>query len=105
MTDSLLEHAHIELQKPVLIAAFRGWNDAGDAASFAAQHLGRVWKAERIASIDPEEFYDFQATRPQVRLVDGVTREITWPTNEFFAATLDVVPNDALILVGTEPHV
>ncbi|MGH2748485.1 MAG: PAC2 family protein [Actinomycetota bacterium] len=105
MTEALHEHAHIDLQEPVLIAAFRGWNDAGDAASFAAQHLGRVWKAKRVASIDPEEFYDFQAVRPQVRLVDGETREIMWPTNEFFAATLDGVPNDALILVGTEPNV
>lgn len=104
MSDALHEHAHIELRKPVLIAAFRGWNDAGDAASFAAQHLGRVWKAERIASIDPEEFYDFQAVRPQVRLVDGVTREIMWPTNDFFAAKLEGARHDALILVGTEPN-
>lgn len=105
MTDALHEHADIELQKPALIAAFRGWNDAGDAASFAAQHLGRVWKAKRIASIDPEDFYDFQAVRPQVRLVDGVTREITWPANEFYAARLEGASNDALILVGTEPNV
>jgi proteasome assembly chaperone (PAC2) family protein len=105
MADALVEHAHIGLEKPVLIAAFRGWNDAGDAASFAARHLGRVWKAERVASIDPEEFYDFQAVRPHVRLLDGETREITWPTNEFFAAKLEGVSNDALILVGTEPNV
>ncbi len=98
------EHANIELRDPVLIAAFRGWNDAGDAASFAASHLERVWSAEKIASIDPEDFYDFQAVRPHVRLVQGVTREITWPANEFFAAKLEGASRDAIILVGTEPN-
>jgi proteasome assembly chaperone (PAC2) family protein len=103
--DSVIEeHAHVELRDPVLIAAFRGWNDAGEAASFAASHLGRVWSAERIASIDPEEFYDFQAVRPNVRLVEGVTREITWPANEFFAAKLEGATHDAIVLVGTEPN-
>jgi proteasome assembly chaperone (PAC2) family protein len=103
--DSVIEeHTHVELRDPVLIAAFRGWNDAGEAASFAASHLGRVWLAEQIASIDPEEFYDFQAVRPNVRLVEGMTREITWPTNEFFAAKLEGSARDAIILVGTEPN-
>jgi len=103
--DSVIEeHTHVELRDPVLIAAFRGWNDAGEAASFAASHLGRVWSAEQIASIDPEEFYDFQAVRPNVRLVEGMTREITWPTNEFFAAKLEGSARDAIILVGTEPN-
>src|SRR5918912_1532501 len=91
------------LHRPVLIAAFRGWNDAGDAASFAAQHLARAWDAERVASIDPEEFYDFQAVRPQVELVEGLTRKITWPENEFFAAP-GVDQRDALVLIGTEPN-
>jgi proteasome assembly chaperone (PAC2) family protein len=87
-----------------MVAAFRGWNDAGDAASFAAQHLGRSWRAERIASIDPEEFFDFQAVRPQVRLVDGITRKISWPANEFWVAHPPEASRDALILVGTEPN-
>jgi proteasome assembly chaperone (PAC2) family protein len=87
-----------------MVAAFRGWNDAGDAASFAAQHLGRSWKAERIASIDPEEFFDFQAVRPQVRLVDGITRRISWPANEFWVAHPPEASRDVLILVGTEPN-
>jgi proteasome assembly chaperone (PAC2) family protein len=63
-----------------------------------------VWSAEKIASIDPEEFYDFQAVRPNVRLVEGVTREITWPANEFFAAKLKGTSRDAIVLVGTEPN-
>lgn len=106
MTDSsrFVEwHEEISLRAPVLIAAFKGWNDAGDAASFAAEHLSRVWDAERVASIDPEEFYDFQAVRPQVELIDGVTRKITWPSNEFHAAKLNGAPGDALLLLGTEP--
>lgn len=93
-----------ELREPVMVAAFRGWNDAGDAASFAAQHLGRSWKAERIASIDPEDFFDFQAVRPRVQLVDGITRKIVWPSNEFWVAQPTDSPRDVLLLVGTEPN-
>jgi proteasome assembly chaperone (PAC2) family protein len=87
-----------------LIAAFRGWNDAGDAASFAAQHLGRSWAAKRIAWIDPEEFFDFQAVRPHVQLVDGITRKIAWPSNEFWVAHPSELQHDVLLLVGTEPN-
>ncbi len=105
MSDSaLVYHDHPDLNRPVLVAAFRGWNDAGDAASFAAQHLQRVWGATRLGAIDPEEFFDFQATRPQVELVDGVTRSITWPSNEFTAARLRGAPHDVIVLVGTEPN-
>ena len=103
MDDRITQHADIELRAPVLVAAFRGWNDAGDAASFAASHLGRAWSATDLASIDPEDFYDFQAVRPQVELVDGTTRKITWPANEFMAAKLSGTTNDVIVLVGTEP--
>jgi proteasome assembly chaperone (PAC2) family protein len=98
------EHNEIELRSPVMIAAFRGWNDAGEGASFAAMHLARVWAGEKVASIDPEEFYDFQVARPHVELVDGLTRKVTWPTNEFWAARLEGGERDALVLVGTEPN-
>ena len=97
-------HADVTLDSPIVLAAFRGWNDAGDAATYAAQHLARVWNADLIASIDPEEFYDFQAVRPQVELVDGVTRRITWPANEIFAARPPGSRQDVLIVVGTEPN-
>lgn len=100
--DALIEHAHPELRSPILIAAFRGWNDAGESASFAASHLARVWAAEKMASIDPEEFYDFQSVRPQVELVDGLTRRITWPANELYSAQLEG-DHDVILLVGTEP--
>jgi proteasome assembly chaperone (PAC2) family protein len=104
MSDALLHLEPPELNRPVMVAAFRGWNDAGDAASHAAQHLRRVWGATPIAQIDPETFFDFQVTRPQVELVDGVTRRITWPANEFSAARLRGGPHDVIVLVGTEPN-
>jgi len=105
MADSELHiDLDVELRDPVMIAAFRGWNDAGDAASFAAQHLGRSWRSKKFAWIDPEEFFDFQSVRPQVKLIDGVTRQISWPSNEFFAARLDGAPHDIMVLVGTEPN-
>ena len=104
MDDRVTHHQQMELREPVLVAAFRGWNDAGDAASFAASHLGRAWSARRLASIDPEDFYDFQAVRPSVELVDGMTRKITWPSNEFMGARIADAPHDVLLLVGTEPN-
>jgi proteasome assembly chaperone (PAC2) family protein len=102
--ESIIYGADVQLEDPVMIAAFRGWNDAGDAASFAARHLGKVWSARRVASIDPEEFFDFQSVRPNVRLVEGRTRQIDWPANEFWAARLPGAPHDVLLLVGTEPN-
>jgi proteasome assembly chaperone (PAC2) family protein len=103
--DMVYRHKEAELRNPVMVAAFRGWNDAGEAATFAASHLARVWASEKVASIDPEEFYDFQVTRPHVELVDGFTRKVTWPANEFWAARLEGSERDALVLVGTEPNV
>jgi proteasome assembly chaperone (PAC2) family protein len=103
LMSMITNHQEVELRSPILLAAFRGWNDAGDAASFAATHLGRTLAAEKIASIDPEEFYDFQAVRPEVRLVDGMTREINWPANEFWASR-GHAGHDLLLFVGTEPN-
>jgi predicted ATP-grasp superfamily ATP-dependent carboligase len=92
------------LQRPVLIAAFRGWNDGGQGASLAGAYLARAWAAERFAEIDPENFYDFQATRPLVQLVDGYSREIEWPENAFFHAALPGAGRDAILLLGVEPN-
>jgi predicted ATP-grasp superfamily ATP-dependent carboligase len=90
------------LTEPTMIAAFAGWNDAGDAATLAVRHLIEQWRAEPIASIDPEEYYDFQATRPQVHLVDGHTRRISWPANEAYAASTP--GGDVVLLLGIEPQ-
>ncbi len=92
------------LRSPIVIAAFAGWNDAGEAASTAARHLADVWATREFATIDPEEFYDFSSTRPQVRLADGVTREIVWPSNEFSASSVLNSDLDVVVLIGTEPQ-
>ena len=100
--DSLIWERRPAFERPVIVAAFRGWNDAGRAASGAVTHLRESWEAERFASIDPEEFFDFQATRPEVRLVDGETREIEWPANELLLARAG--GRDVILLDGTEPN-
>jgi proteasome assembly chaperone (PAC2) family protein len=93
-----------ELHEPVLVAAFRGWNDGGQGASLAAGYLAKAWNAERFAEIDAEDFYDFQATRPMVTLEDGETRKLEWPDNGFFHARVPGSGRDAVILIGTEPN-
>jgi proteasome assembly chaperone (PAC2) family protein len=92
------------LQRPVMVAAFEGWNDAADAASGAIAWLRLRWRATRFARVDPEEFYDFQVARPQVSLVDGVTRRISWPANDCFAAHIEEVGRDVVLVSGIEPN-
>ena len=91
-----------ELRRPVLVAGFEGWNDAASAASEAAGWLTRQFGATKIASMDPEEHFDFQSARPTVELVDGVTRDLTWPAIEFFAVPVDA--RDLVVLRGVEPN-
>jgi len=91
------------LRAPALVCAFTGWNDAGDAASAAVQFLGSSFGATRFARLDPEEFFDFQATRPKVHLVDGHTRRIEWPEIEVWAARVPRAPRDLVLLSGPEP--
>jgi len=92
------------LERPVLIAAFRGWNDGGQAATLAAGYLAKSWEAHKFAEIDPELFVDFQATRPQVSLEEGRTRRIEWPENAFFHARVPTTSRDAVLLIGVEPN-
>src|SRR4051812_28685075 len=92
------------LRRPVLVAAFEGWNDAGDAATTATRYLRDRWDARPFADVDPEEFYDFSSTRPQVTLTDGLTRQIEWPSNDFTAAVLPTERHDVVLLIGTEPQ-
>jgi proteasome assembly chaperone (PAC2) family protein len=92
------------LRSPVVIAAFEGWNDAGDAASTAARYLVERWDVERVAEIDPEEFFDFTSTRPEVHLDDEGMREIIWPTTELHAGTIPGGDQDVLVVIGTEPQ-
>jgi proteasome assembly chaperone (PAC2) family protein len=86
-----------------LVCAFKGWNDAADAASSALSFIAGSLGAQRFATIDPEEFYDFQATRPQVKMVEGRTREIVWPAVELFEARVPRAPRDLILLTGSEP--
>src|SRR5436309_6582445 len=86
------------LRHPVLIAAFEGWNDAGDGASSAARYLADAWSARPFATIDPEDFYDFSETRPLVRLTDERSRRIDWPEPELSAAALPGGGRDVVLL-------
>ena len=103
MSDELQIDQRPVLEHPVLIAAFRGWNDGAQGASLAGGYLAKTWGAEQFASIEPEEFYDFQATRPMVSLVDGLTRRIDWPENDFYHASPEGLGRGAVLLLGVEP--
>jgi proteasome assembly chaperone (PAC2) family protein len=93
------------VREPVLVAGFTGWNDAGDAASDAVAWLAGHYRAERFASLDPEEHLDFQTIRPTVELLDGVTRALRWPSIRFEHATTDSPTTpDLLLLSGPEPN-
>src|SRR5256885_2359791 len=104
MADELLISSRPTLKRPLMIAAFRGWNDGGQGASLAGGDLAKKWEAERFAEIEPENFYDFQATRPHVALVDGQTRHIEWPENAFYHAPIPGLERDAILLLGIEPN-
>lgn len=101
--DVLRYRSRPTLRRPVLIAAFRGWNDAADAASSAAAYLRKAFGSKMFCSVDPEEFFDFQVNRPQVTLEDGVTRKVDWPATEFSYGPLPGSDRDAVVLTGVEP--
>ena len=90
-----------KLRRPTVIAAFTGWNDAGDAASSALRHLIECWGAQPLAEIDPEEFTDFATVRPHVKLADGHTRTIVWPTVGVWSAATP--GGDVILVLGPEP--
>ena len=92
------------LRRPVLIAAFEGWNDAGDGASMAARWLASMWESRAFGTIDPEEFYDFTSTRPTIHLTEGLTRRIEWPEGELRAASPAGSAHDVVFLHATEPQ-
>jgi predicted ATP-grasp superfamily ATP-dependent carboligase len=104
MAEELRVHRRPELTRPVLIGAFRGWNDGAQAASLAAGYLAKTWSAQRFADVDPESFFDFQATRPHVSLEDGLTRRIDWPETAFYHARPDRLDRDVVLLLGIEPN-
>ena len=92
------------LRSPILVCAFAGWNDAAGSATTALTTAAESLDAELIAQVDPEEFFDFQANRPTIRLTEGETREIEWPGNVLMAATPHGADRDLVLLAGTEPN-
>jgi proteasome assembly chaperone (PAC2) family protein len=92
-----------QLADPTFVCAFHGWNDGGEAATLAARYLVEHWNGRTFAFLDPEEFYDFQVTRPTVRLEDGVSRVIDWPRGELSAASAG--GRGAVVFIASEPNV
>lgn len=92
------------LRRPTLIAAFEGWNDAGDAATIAARALSKRWRCEQVADIDPEPFFDFTSSRPSIGLDDRRARRISWPSNELRTGLMPAIDTDVVMLIGVEPH-
>jgi predicted ATP-grasp superfamily ATP-dependent carboligase len=91
------------LRRPVMVCAFKGWNDAGEAASAAVSFIRDSVESEEVATIDPEEFFDFTAVRPMIRLTEGRTREIDWPEATISAAAVPGAEGDLVVLLATEP--
>jgi proteasome assembly chaperone (PAC2) family protein len=104
VADELRVAHRPELTRPVLITAFRGWNDGGQGASLAGGYLAKTWSAARFAEIEPEGFFDFSSTRPHVSLVDGETRQLEWPDNAFYHASIPSRGRDAVLMLGIEPN-
>jgi proteasome assembly chaperone (PAC2) family protein len=103
--DSLTWEADVpQLRDPILVCSFRGWNDAAGAASSALCAVAEAFDAEQVAQIDPEEYFDFQATRPTIVLSEGQARRIEWPRNALIVARVPAADRDLVLLDGTEPN-
>ena len=105
MDSSLAWHSDVpQLRSPILVCSFRGWNDAASAASAALAAVAERFDGEPIAEVDPEEYFDFQATRPTIVLREGETREIAWPRNDLIAVRVPGADRDLALFDGTEPN-
>jgi proteasome assembly chaperone (PAC2) family protein len=103
--DSILWEAEPpQLRSPVMVCAFAGWNDAAGAATTALTTAVESLDADLVAQVDPEEFFDFQASRPIIRLTEGQAREIEWPGNVLMTASPPGAERDLVLLAGTEPN-
>lgn len=102
MSDLIL-HERPELKRPVLIAAFGGWGDAGHSATLAVQHLVESWSTTKFGDINSDGYYDFTVMRPLVKIGEDGQRQITWPSNTLFAHHGETGELDAILLLGTEP--
>ncbi|MGH9055338.1 MAG: PAC2 family protein [Acidimicrobiales bacterium] len=102
--DPVCWESHPTLRRPLFVVAFEGWNDAGDAATTALDYLANAWDAQRFATISAEDFFDFTATRPQVRLTESGQRRIDWPDVELLAAEVPAAGHDVVLVRGVEPQ-
>jgi proteasome assembly chaperone (PAC2) family protein len=93
-----------ELVDPVMVAGFEGWNDAGEAATAAIDHLADLWDAGTIAEVDPEEFYDYQVNRPMITVDDTGVRRLEWPSTTISVARAPAAPRDIVLVRGIEPN-
>ena len=93
-----------DLVDPVLVCAFEGWNDAGEAASDAITHLRDVWGASPLAELDSEDYYDYQVNRPFIRMDESGVRELTWPSTRLYVARLPLATRDVILVQGLEPN-
>jgi predicted ATP-grasp superfamily ATP-dependent carboligase len=93
-----------KLTSPVIVAAFEGWNDAGEAASGVINHLNLAWQATPVGAIDPEDYYDFQVTRPVTEVAEGRTERLIWPTTRLLVAKQDTAGRDVILVHGIEPN-
>ena len=101
--ESLRMHVQPELRDPALVLAFKGWNDAGQAASLALDFIGQSIQSVPLADIDPEEFYDFTVERPVVSITVEDERVINWPETHFRYGPVEG-DRELIIAVGVEPH-
>lgn len=92
------------LNDPVMIAAFEGWNDAGESASAAVTHLREVWAADPLADLDSEEYYDYQVNRPLISVDDSGVRQLQWPATRLYVARIPLYPRDIILVQGIEPN-
>ncbi|MGW4490292.1 PAC2 family protein [Amycolatopsis sp. NPDC004368] len=96
--------ARPESKRPLMVLAFEGWNDAGDAASRAIEHLQLNWDATPLAELEPDDYYDFQVSRPTINMVDGVTRQVDWPTTRLSICRPEGLDRDVVLVQGPEPN-
>ncbi len=101
-----LQDVPSDWRRPVLVVAFSGWNDAAESATAAARALSRIWSSKPLAVIEPEEFYHFGLTRPEVRFRQDASgiREVHWPTTDFVRSDEPALARDVIVGVGIEPH-
>ncbi|WP_246592065.1 PAC2 family protein [Nocardioides daeguensis] len=93
-----------ELVRPVVIAAFEGWNDAAESATAVVDHLMKAWDARVVAAIDPDDYYDFQVNRPTVGIDESGFRKLTWPSTHIAVASPPELDRDVILVRGIEPN-